>query len=137
MTYARGGRSQGVSAGAGRGGIAQCNPRAVVPAPARRDGAVYDGFVGNPVADRSPFEQLEVPTLIISASGDTLAPYAFATRAARRIPNATLVTIERGGHLFLGNDDKVREEIRAFITSALHVDTNGREAGARPARGNR
>jgi pimeloyl-ACP methyl ester carboxylesterase len=66
-----------------------------------------------------------------------LAPYAFATRAARRIPNARLVTIERGGHLFLGNDDKVREEIRAFITSALPVDTNGREAGPRPARGNR
>jgi pimeloyl-ACP methyl ester carboxylesterase len=103
----------------------------------RRDGAVYDGFVGNPVADRFPFEQLEVPTLIVSATDDALAPYAFATRAARRIPNGRLVTIERGGHLFLGNDDKVREEIRAFITSALHVDTNGREAGARPARGNR
>jgi pimeloyl-ACP methyl ester carboxylesterase len=103
----------------------------------RRDGAVFDGFVGNPVADRFPFEQLEVPTLIISATDDTLAPYAFATRAARRIPNATLVTIERGGHLFLGNDDKVREEIRRFTTSALPADSGGHEAGGWPARVNR
>jgi pimeloyl-ACP methyl ester carboxylesterase len=98
---------------------------------------VYDGFVGNPVADRFPFEQLEVPTLIVSASDDTLAPYAFATRAARRIPNATLVTIERGGQLFLGNDDKVRQEIRRFTTSALPTDSGGHEADGRPARANR
>jgi hypothetical protein len=66
-----------------------------------------------------------------------LAPYAFATRAARRIPNATLVTIERGGQLFLGNDDKVRQEIRRFTTSALPTDSGGHEADGRPARANR
>jgi len=66
-----------------------------------------------------------------------LAPYAFATRAARRIPNATLVTIERGGHLFLGNDDKVRQEIRTFTMSALPTDSGDHEAGRRPASVNR
>jgi pimeloyl-ACP methyl ester carboxylesterase len=91
----------------------------------RRDGAVFDGFVGNPVADRFPFEQLEVPTLIISAKDDPLAPYAFATRAARRIPSAKLATIERGGHLFLGNDDRVRREIRTFTMSALPTEAGG------------
>jgi pimeloyl-ACP methyl ester carboxylesterase len=103
----------------------------------RRDGAVFDGFVGNPVADRFPCEQLEVPTLIISAKDDPLAPYAFATRAARRIPIAKLVTIERGGHLFLGNDDRVREEIRTFTMSALPTDSGDHEAGRRAASVNR
>jgi hypothetical protein len=29
-----------------------------------------------------------------------------------------LVTIERGGHLFLGHDAEVRKEINAFVASA-------------------
>ena len=60
---------------------------------------------------------LTVPTLVIHAKDDPLAPYAFATVAARRIPDARLVTIERGGHLFLGNDHEVRKEIHAFVES--------------------
>jgi pimeloyl-ACP methyl ester carboxylesterase len=90
----------------------------------RRDGAVFDGFVGNPVADRFPFEQLTVPTLILSAEDDPLAPYAFATVAARRIPGARLVTIARGGHLFLGSDHEVRKEIHAFVESVQRPDAH-------------
>jgi hypothetical protein len=56
---------------------------------------------------------------------------------ARRIPIAKLVTIERGGHLFLGNDDKVREEIQTFTMSALPTDSGDHEAGRRPASVNR
>ncbi|MGH8838584.1 MAG: hypothetical protein ACRDVO_04895 [Jiangellaceae bacterium] len=47
------------------------------------------------------------------------------------------MTIERGGQLFLGNDDKVRQEIRRFTTSALPTDSGGHEADGRPARANR
>lgn len=81
----------------------------------RRDGAVFDGFVSNLAADRFPLEQLTVPTLIINARDDHLAPYRFAAEAASRIPGAKLVTIERGGHIFMGHDDEVREAIRAFV----------------------
>jgi fermentation-respiration switch protein FrsA (DUF1100 family) len=63
-------------------------------------------------------EQLAVPVLIISARDDPLAPYRFAAAAASRIPRARLVTIERGGHLFLGHDAKMRNEISAFVASA-------------------
>jgi pimeloyl-ACP methyl ester carboxylesterase len=81
----------------------------------RRDGAVFDGFVSNLAADRFPFEQLTVPTLVVHARDDHLAPYRFAADAASRIPGAKLVTIERGGHLFMGCDNEVREAIRAFV----------------------
>ncbi len=37
------------------------------PLKPRRDGAVFDGFVSNLAADRFPFEQIGVPTLVISA----------------------------------------------------------------------
>lgn len=81
----------------------------------RREGAVFDGFVSNLAADRFPFEQLTVPTLVVNARDDHLAPYRFAADAASRIPGAKLVTIERGGHLFMGHDNEVRGAIRAFV----------------------
>jgi pimeloyl-ACP methyl ester carboxylesterase len=81
----------------------------------RREGAVFDGFVSNLAADRFPLEQLTVPTLVISARDDALAPYRYAAEAAARIPGAKLVTIEAGGHLFMGHDAQVREAIQAFV----------------------
>jgi pimeloyl-ACP methyl ester carboxylesterase len=89
------------------------------PLKPRRDGAVFDSFVGNLVADRFPLQRLTVPTLIVSAVDDRRAPYRFAARAAARMPAARLVTIERGGHLFLGYHSQVRDAITAFIQSVL------------------
>jgi len=44
-------------------------------------------------ADRFPFEEIAVPTLVINARDDTtFAPYRFAAKAAARIPGATLVS---------------------------------------------
>jgi pimeloyl-ACP methyl ester carboxylesterase len=84
----------------------------------RREGAVFDGLVSNPAADRFPLEQLAVPTLVISARDDPLAPYRYAAQAASRIPGARLVTIDGGGRPFLGHDAEVRKEISAFVASA-------------------
>lgn len=84
----------------------------------RREGAVFDGFVSNPAADRFPFEQLTVPTLVVHARDDHLAPYRSAAEAASRIPGAKLVTIEGGGHIFMGHDNEVREAIQAFVQAS-------------------
>ena len=54
-------------------------------------------------------------TLVISARDDPLAPYRFAAAAVGRIPGGRLVTIERGGYLFLGHDAVVRKAISAFV----------------------
>jgi pimeloyl-ACP methyl ester carboxylesterase len=86
------------------------------PLSPRRDGAVFDGFVSNLAVDRFPLEEIAVPTLVINARDDTsFAPYRFAVRSAARIPGAKLVSIERGGHWFLGHAAEVREAIRAFV----------------------
>jgi pimeloyl-ACP methyl ester carboxylesterase len=82
----------------------------------RRDGAVFDGFVSNLVADRFLLEELTVSTLVINARDDTsFAPYRYAVEAAARIPGAKLVSIEGGGHWFMGHDADVREAIGAFV----------------------
>jgi pimeloyl-ACP methyl ester carboxylesterase len=72
----------------------------------RVHGARFDTFIGNPWVNRAPIDEIRVPTLIIHAGDDTLAPFANAIAAAPRIPGARLVTIERGGHLFLGHEHK-------------------------------
>jgi pimeloyl-ACP methyl ester carboxylesterase len=81
----------------------------------RSEGAVFDGFVSNLAADHFPLEQLSAPTLVITAKDDPLAPYEFAVTAARRIPDAQLVTIEAGGHMFIGHSHQVCDAITAFI----------------------
>jgi pimeloyl-ACP methyl ester carboxylesterase len=87
------------------------------PLTPRRLGAVFDGFVSNPAADRFPVEELTVPTLIVSAADDPWARHPYAVTAAACIPGARLVTIDRGGHLFLGHDAQVRAAIGAFLAS--------------------
>lgn len=91
------------------------------PLKPRRDGAVFDGFVSNLVAGRFPLEQLTVPTLLISARDDPLAPHRFAAKAAQRIPGATLTTIGGGGHLFLEHDVEVRHQIHAFVRGSMEA----------------
>jgi pimeloyl-ACP methyl ester carboxylesterase len=85
------------------------------PLPPRVHGAMFDTFIGNPGVNRAPIDEIRVPTLIIHAGDDTLAPYANAVAAAPRIPGARFITIERGGHLFLGHEQKAREAITAFV----------------------
>lgn len=93
------------------------------PLKPRREGGVFDGFVSNLAADRFPLEEITVPTLIINARDDTsFAPYRFAVQAAARIPGAKLVSIESGGHWFLGRDAEVRREIGVFVQEATVSD---------------
>ncbi len=43
---------------------------------------------------------LAVPSLVLSVRDNFFVPYRFAAMAAARIPGATLVNVEGGGHLF-------------------------------------
>ena len=87
----------------------------------RKQGALFDGFVSNMVADRFSFEELTIPTLIVSAADDHWARHAYAVTAVARIPGARLVRIDRGGHLFLSHDAQVRTAIGNFIESAAQA----------------
>ena len=92
----------------------------IFPLEPRRAGAVFDAFVSNPEVNAVPLESIAVPTLIVHAVDDPLASYDAAVRAAERIPGAVLVGLASGGHLALGQADRVRSEVAAFL------DTPGR-----------
>ena len=83
---------------------------------------VLDGILTNPDVERYPLEEIAVPTLIIHSADDTLAHYETAPRAAARIPGARFVTIDRGGHLFVGREEIVRKEVGEFIRSNIPVE---------------
>lgn len=91
----------------------------VFPVQPRCRGFVFDAFVSNRWVRNAPLEQLAVPTLLIHAADDSLAPYTHATAAARRIPGTAFVTIERGGHLFLGQEQRVRHEVASFLSAVF------------------
>ena len=60
-------------------------------------------------------QEIAVPTLIVNAVDDPLTLYKNAQAAAERIPNARLVTIEDGGHMMLGHEQRIRSEIESFL----------------------
>jgi pimeloyl-ACP methyl ester carboxylesterase len=89
----------------------------IFPIGPRVAGAVLDAYRTNPEITGYPLEELRVPTLIVHAADDPLASYDAAAAAAARIPGARLVSLDSGGHLQLGQTQRVRNEVAAFLAS--------------------
>ena len=80
----------------------------------RKRGVLFDLYVSNPDVQTYPLEEISVPTLIINAEDDGLSAFGNAAQASRRIRRSKLVAIDRGGHLLLGSETRIQEEIGAF-----------------------
>jgi pimeloyl-ACP methyl ester carboxylesterase len=87
----------------------------VFPIIPRREGAVFDTFIGNPHVSGCPLEEITAPTLIVHAADDALAPYETAVAAATRMRSARFVTIKAGGHEFLGHEAQVRDAVCTYL----------------------
>jgi pimeloyl-ACP methyl ester carboxylesterase len=81
----------------------------------KRRGLVFDAVVSEPASNAFPLEEIDVPTLLVHAADDRLAPYERAGPAACRIPGARLATVAAGGHLFLEHQAAVRAATTAFV----------------------
>jgi pimeloyl-ACP methyl ester carboxylesterase len=86
----------------------------MLPVRPRRNGVVFDTFVGNPHVNGCRLEEISAPTLLIHAIDDGLAPYQTALDAAARMPAARFRSLQ-GGHEFLGHEDQVRTEIHTAL----------------------
>lgn len=87
----------------------------IFPLAPRREGAIFDAFISNPEVGTYPLEDLRVPTLILHARDDPLASYEAAASAAQRIPGAQLISLDSGGHLGLGQTERMRTAISDFL----------------------
>lgn len=98
----------------------------LLPIRERKPGVLFDLYVSNPAVQHFPLEDLRPPTLILSARDDPMSAHDNAVHAARRIPGARLVTADTGGHLLLGSEQRIREEV-ATITAARLASPPGRQ----------
>jgi pimeloyl-ACP methyl ester carboxylesterase len=83
----------------------------------RAKGIIFDGYVGNPDIGTCAFERIAVPTLGVHAGDDPLASYDDACTMVARIPGSRWVRVERGGHIFIHNDERAKSEIAAFLAA--------------------
>ena len=92
----------------------------ILPVNPRSEGAVFDMFVSNPDVNAGyPVEEIAVPVLIANAVDDPLTLYVNAQSMAERIPGARLFTIESGGHIMLGHEERVGSEIAGFLAAVF------------------
>ncbi|SPF78114.1 alpha/beta fold hydrolase [Pseudoprimorskyibacter insulae] len=86
----------------------------LMPISRKADGLRTDGFwAGTP--SPTAYEDITVPTLILSCDDDLFGTADTARRLADRIPDATLTIWPEGGHIWLGHDADIAREITAFF----------------------
>lgn len=83
----------------------------------RKRGVLFDLYVSNPDVQTYPLEKISAPTLIINAKDDGLSAFDNAVRASERITRSKLTAANRGGHLLLGSETRIQQEIAAFARS--------------------
>ena len=86
----------------------------ILPVSARAAGLRSDSLMGKslgPVA----LESVRAPTLIFSVRDDGFGTYASAEYIVGQIKGAKFVGFEHGGHVWVGHDDEVGEEIVKLI----------------------
>ena len=88
------------------------------PLAPRKHGLLFDQYVSNPDVQGYPLEQLSVPTLIVNARDDGLSAFENAASAAERIPGAELLAIDHGGHMLLGSEDLIGQEVARFLAGS-------------------
>ena len=88
------------------------------PVGPRAPGTIYDAYIGNPDIASYPFESITVPTLVIAAEDDTLAPYEDSRAMAERIPGAQSISVRRGGHALTQLDPGARRALAEFVATA-------------------
>jgi 2-hydroxy-6-oxonona-2,4-dienedioate hydrolase len=91
------------------------------PAGARHVGLAYDIRTTTPIAPDLPIEQLKMPVMMISAADDPYRTADVVRYSARRLPTANVVICDSGGHLLFGQTDRLRQEIRGFLTAPAQL----------------
>ncbi|HEX6247758.1 MAG TPA: alpha/beta hydrolase [Nocardioidaceae bacterium] len=85
------------------------------PAAARHLGTAQDMRTTLPTAPDLPIEELRMPVMLVSAEDDPYYTAQVVRFSAGRLPTARLVVYESGGHVLLGQDARVRHDVRAFL----------------------
>jgi 2-hydroxy-6-oxonona-2,4-dienedioate hydrolase len=86
-----------------------------LPAKPRHVGLAHDMRTTTPTAPDLPIEELRMPVMLVSAEDDPYLTADVVRYSARRLPAAEVLVCESGGHVLLGQDDRVADEVRRFL----------------------
>jgi pimeloyl-ACP methyl ester carboxylesterase len=88
----------------------------ILPVSARTSGMRNDArLAGHPAP--VDFSRIAVPTLVISVEDDRFGTAATARHIAGQVPGARLVIYPSGGHIWLGHDEEVADEVARFVAA--------------------
>ncbi len=90
----------------------------ILPVSQRAAGLRSDSVLGKSLGS-SELGAVRAPTLIVSVRDDGFGTYASAQYTASEIKGANFVGFEQGGHVWVGHDDEVNEEIVKLLVRAV------------------
>ena len=86
----------------------------ILPVSERAAGLRSDSVLGSSLGPAA-LDKVRAPTLIVSVRDDGFGTWAGARYTASQIEGARFVGFEHGGHVWVGHDDEVMEEIAALL----------------------
>ena len=86
----------------------------ILPVAPRRKGLLNDAAVTSSLP-RYDLERITAPTLAISAADDLFGTFDSARYSAAQIPGARFVGLDSGGHVGVGQQQRMDAEIAAFL----------------------
>ena len=66
-----------------------------------------------------PIEQLGMPVLLVGAADDPYQSGPIVRYSSGRIVGARVVLLERGGHILVGHEQRIQQEVRELLTTHL------------------
>lgn len=88
-----------------------------LPITKRTRGILFDLFVSNPsINDELSLDRISSSVLIINSIDDPATLVDGARTLAGRIKTSKLLTFDTGGHLILGHEKEIRQNIREFVS---------------------
>lgn len=89
----------------------------ILPVSQRRAGLASDSSLGKNMK-AAALDKVRAPTVIISARDDRYDTYASAQYTASQIKGTKFIGFEQGGHVWVGHDDQVMQEIIELMKRA-------------------
>jgi pimeloyl-ACP methyl ester carboxylesterase len=85
------------------------------PASARHLGLAHDIRTTTPIAPDLPIEQLQMPVLLVGTADDPYKTGDVVRHAAGRLPTGKALILESGGHVLIGQQDRIRQEVQEYL----------------------
>ncbi|HSP15914.1 MAG TPA: alpha/beta hydrolase [Thermoanaerobaculia bacterium] len=92
--------------------------RSILPI-SRRSAGIWNDSVISSNLTRYELEDIQAPTLVISAADDLYGTYESSLYTSEQIDHGKFLAFPTGGHLLLGHDAEVRSHVASFLNECL------------------